>query len=51
VKLKNLQIEAVARERLMNIQLTGKRLAGAVVICELWRLTVVLQLLGPPSRV
>jgi hypothetical protein len=33
--------EAVARERLKTQQAT-KGLAGAVLICELWRLAVVL---------
>jgi hypothetical protein len=31
-------LEAVARERLVKTQQAGKGLAGAVVICELWRL-------------
>jgi hypothetical protein len=35
-------LEAVARERLVNIQQAGKGLAGVVVICELWRLAVAL---------
>jgi hypothetical protein len=35
-------LEAVARERLMKTQQTGKGLTGAVVICELWRLAVTL---------
>jgi hypothetical protein len=30
-------LEAVARERLVKTQQAGKGLAGAVVICELWR--------------
>jgi hypothetical protein len=34
-------LEAVARERLKAKQ-AGKRLADAVVICELWRLAVAL---------
>jgi hypothetical protein len=34
-------IEAVARERLKT-QKAGKGLAGAMVICELWRLAVAL---------
>jgi hypothetical protein len=34
-------LEAVARERLMK-QLAGKGLAGALVVCELWRLAVAL---------
>jgi hypothetical protein len=29
----------------------GKGLASAVMICELWRLAVMLQLLAVPSRV
>jgi hypothetical protein len=35
-------LEAVARERLVKTQQAGKGLAGAVVICELWRLAVAL---------
>jgi hypothetical protein len=35
-------LEAGARERLMKIQQAGKGLAGAVVICEMWRLAVAL---------
>jgi hypothetical protein len=35
-------LEAAARERLMKTQQAGKYLAGAVVICELWRLAVAL---------
>jgi hypothetical protein len=34
--------EAVAREGLVKPQQAGKGLAGAVVISELWRLTVAL---------
>jgi hypothetical protein len=34
--------EAVARERLVKIQQAGKDIGGAVVICKLWRLAVVL---------
>jgi hypothetical protein len=34
--------EVVARERLVNTQQAGKGLAGAVVICELWRLAVAM---------
>jgi hypothetical protein len=33
---------AVARERLVKTQQTAKSLAGAVVICELWRSVVAL---------
>jgi hypothetical protein len=33
-------LEAFARERLVKTQQTGKGLAGAMVICELWRLAV-----------
>jgi hypothetical protein len=36
------RLESVARERLVNTYQTGKDLAGAVVICELWRLALVL---------
>jgi hypothetical protein len=42
LKLVNLQLEAVARKRLVKTQQAGKGLVGAVVICELWRLSVVL---------
>jgi hypothetical protein len=35
-------LEAVVRERLVKIEQAGKGLAGAVVICELWRLAVAL---------
>jgi hypothetical protein len=35
----------------LKTQLAGKSLASAVVICELWRLAVALQLLVVPSRV
>jgi hypothetical protein len=35
-------LKAVARERLVKAQQTGKCLAGAVVICELRRLAVAL---------
>jgi hypothetical protein len=35
-------LEAVTRERLVKVQQDGKRLAGALVICELWRSAVVL---------
>jgi hypothetical protein len=35
-------LEAVTRERFVKIQQAGKGLADAVVICELWRLAVVL---------
>jgi hypothetical protein len=35
-------LEAVARERLVKKQQAGKRLASAVMICELWRLEVAL---------
>jgi hypothetical protein len=34
--------EDVVRERLVKTQQAGKRLAGAVVICEVWRLAVAL---------
>jgi hypothetical protein len=44
-------LEAVARERLAKTQQAGKALDGAVVICELFRLAVALQLLVVPSRV
>jgi hypothetical protein len=35
-------LEATARELLVKTQRVRKGLAGAVVICELWRITVVL---------
>jgi hypothetical protein len=35
-------LEAVTRERLVKTQLAGKGLAGAVVICRLWRLDMAL---------
>jgi hypothetical protein len=35
-------LEAVAKKRLMKTQQTGQGLAGAVVICELWRLAMLL---------
>jgi hypothetical protein len=35
-------LEAVARERLVKAQQAAKGLPSAVVICELWRLAVVL---------
>jgi hypothetical protein len=35
-------LESVARKRLVKTQQAGKGLAGAVVICEMWRLAVVL---------
>jgi hypothetical protein len=35
-------LEAIAREQLVKTLKAGKRLIGAVVICELWRLAVVL---------
>jgi hypothetical protein len=37
-------LEAVAKERLVKTKQAGKGLAGTVVICELWRLAVGLQL-------
>jgi hypothetical protein len=37
-------LEAVAREGQMKPQQAGKCLAGAVVICEMWRLTVELYI-------
>jgi hypothetical protein len=35
-------LEALAREWLVKAQWAGKYLAGAMVICELWRLAVLL---------
>jgi hypothetical protein len=37
-----LLLEAVVRKRLVKTQQVGKGLAGAVVICELWRLATAL---------
>jgi hypothetical protein len=39
---KSLLLEAVAREGLLKTQQAGKGLAGAVVICKVWRLEVAL---------
>jgi hypothetical protein len=38
----SLLLEATAREQLVKTQQVGKGLVGAVVICEFWRLAVVL---------
>jgi hypothetical protein len=38
-------LEAVARERLTKTKKAGKGLAGAVVICKVWKLAAVLHLL------
>jgi hypothetical protein len=38
----SLLLEAIAREQLVKTQQEGKGLVGAVVICELWILVVVL---------
>jgi hypothetical protein len=38
-------LEAIAREWLAKTQQAGRGLADAMVICELWRLSVALQLL------
>jgi hypothetical protein len=35
-------LEVVTRKWLLKIQQTGKNLAGAVVICESWRLAMML---------
>jgi hypothetical protein len=35
-------LKAVARERLVKTEQSGKGLAGIMVICELWRLVVAL---------
>jgi hypothetical protein len=35
-------LEALTKKRLVKTQQAGKGLAGAVVICELWRLAVAL---------
>jgi hypothetical protein len=35
-------LEAVTRELLVKTQQAGKALAGAVAICELWRLAAAL---------
>jgi hypothetical protein len=37
-----LLLEVVARKQLLKTQQAGKALAGSVMICELWRLVVVL---------
>jgi hypothetical protein len=44
-------LEAVARERLVKTQQSGKGLAGDAVNCELWSLAVALYLLVVRSRV
>jgi hypothetical protein len=44
-------LEAVVRKRLVETLQAEKSLAGAVVICELWRLAVAPKLLTVPSRV
>jgi hypothetical protein len=36
------EAEAIAREQLVKTRQAGKGLTGAVVICELWRLVLVL---------
>jgi hypothetical protein len=38
-------LEAVAKERLVNTQLAGKVLAGAVVVYELWISAIALYYL------
>jgi hypothetical protein len=43
--------EAIARKGLVNTQHIGKDFVCAVVICELWRLVMVLQVLVVPSHV
>jgi hypothetical protein len=35
-------LKAVAREQPMKIKRAGKGLAGAVMICKLWRLAITL---------
>jgi hypothetical protein len=40
--LERVKLEAVAKERLVKIWQAGKSLAGALVICVLWRLAVAL---------
>jgi hypothetical protein len=35
-------LETVTRERLVKTEQDGKDFAGAVVICEVWRLAVAL---------
>jgi hypothetical protein len=35
-------LETVSRERLVKTQQAGKVLAGAMVICELWKLVMAL---------
>jgi hypothetical protein len=41
-------LEAVARERLVKTQ-AGKGLAGAVVICKVWRSAIALEVIVVPS--
>jgi hypothetical protein len=43
VKLKKSPVLAIARERLVKTQQPGNGLAGAMVICELWRLAVCIS--------
>jgi hypothetical protein len=44
-------LKSVTRKRLVKTLQAGKGLAGAVVICELWKLTVAVKSLGLTSRV
>jgi hypothetical protein len=44
-------LQAIARELLVKTQQTGKGIAGAVVICEVWRSVILLSLLIVPSGV
>jgi hypothetical protein len=44
-------LEAVTRKRQVKTMQAGEDLVIAVVICEVWRLEVTLQLLVVPSRV
>jgi hypothetical protein len=43
-------LEAVAREQLLKTQQAEKDLAGDVVICELWRLTMAIKLFVVPDH-
>jgi hypothetical protein len=44
-------LESVVRERLVKTQQTGKGLAGAVMIGEVWKSAIALQVLVVPSWV
>jgi hypothetical protein len=44
-------LEAVSSKRLLKTQQAGTSLAGAAVICKMWRLAIALQLPVVPSGV